>query len=208
MAPLNLFDSNFRSLNFDFESFIYANEILKPVTPKTSNLYHIILSFYNGHFFSRIIFNCFFAQNITDENKKQNGQKTVCKHWLIGICFRNQCSYLHTYDFNNMPISHGKCSRVMCVFSHQMDNKGIKLRRCRDYTRGFCSRGPVCPNKHIRRVICPLYITGFCPQGPTCSNVQYVTNWTIDIVSLLTFSCDFFFLVQNISISSNNLTIR
>ncbi|CAG8722395.1 4736_t:CDS:2, partial [Dentiscutata erythropus] len=73
MAP-NLFDSNFRTLNFDFESFIYANEILKPVTPKT-----------NG-------------------NKKQDGQKTVCKHWLIGICFRNQCSYLHTYDFNNMPI--------------------------------------------------------------------------------------------------------
>ncbi|CAG8668365.1 18131_t:CDS:2, partial [Cetraspora pellucida] len=74
---------------------------------------------------------------------------------------------------NDERHAHGKCNRVMCVFSHQMDNKGIKLRRkCRDYMRGFCSRGPVCPNKHIRRVICPLYITGFCPQGPNCSNVH------------------------------------
>lgn len=104
---------------------------------------------------------------------QNQGKRTVCKHWLRGLCKKgDNCDYLHEYDLRRMPecrffATFGYCnSGDECLYLH-VDTKA-KVRECENYKRGFCSKGPRCEKKHVRRPVCPLYMAGFCPRGPEC----------------------------------------
>ena len=121
--------------------------------------------------------------------------RTVCKHWLRGLCKKDsQCEYLHEYNLRKMPecyffTRHGFCSSGdECMYLHITPRQ--RRPECRSYTAGFCRAGaseaylchtveadycytgPDCPNKHIKRVPCPLYLVGFCPDGLECQLAQ------------------------------------
>ncbi|EGG05915.1 uncharacterized protein MELLADRAFT_29924, partial [Melampsora larici-populina 98AG31] len=100
--------------------------------------------------------------------------KTVCKHWLRGLCKKgNSCEFLHEYNLRTMPEcwffgKYGFCSNGdECMYLH-VDER-MRVLECMDYRRGFCSKGPTCSQKHIRRPICQSYIIGFCPSGKNCN---------------------------------------
>ncbi|KAH9825188.1 hypothetical protein DFH28DRAFT_878486 [Melampsora americana] len=100
--------------------------------------------------------------------------KTVCKHWLRGLCKKgNSCEFLHEYNLRTMPEcwffgKYGFCSNGdECMYLH-VDER-MRVLECMDYRRGFCSKGPTCSQKHIRRPICQSYIIGFCPLGKNCN---------------------------------------
>lgn len=110
---------------------------------------------------------------LAPDQKRDLGKRTICKHWLRGLCKRgDQCDYLHEYDMRRMPecrffATFGYCnSGDECLYLH-VDAKA-KIRECENYKRGFCPKGPACHKKHVRRPACPLYIAGFCPRGPDC----------------------------------------
>ncbi|KAG8903482.1 RNA-binding component of cleavage and polyadenylation factor [Tulasnella sp. 403] len=97
--------------------------------------------------------------------------RTVCKHWLRGLCKKGDaCEFLHEYNLRRMPECYwfarfGYCaSGDECLYAHPRERK----KECPDYKRGFCKLGPECPRKHVRRVACKLYLSGFCPMGPEC----------------------------------------
>ncbi|SMN18161.1 similar to Saccharomyces cerevisiae YPR107C YTH1 Essential RNA-binding component of cleavage and polyadenylation factor, contains five zinc fingers [Maudiozyma saulgeensis] len=99
--------------------------------------------------------------------------KIVCKHWLRGLCKKNdQCEYLHEYNLRKMPecvfySKNGFCTQTPeCQYLH-IDPQA-KIPRCTDYDRGFCVDGPDCKKRHIKKSICQRYITGFCPLGLSC----------------------------------------
>ncbi|KAA1090468.1 RNA-binding component of cleavage and polyadenylation factor [Puccinia graminis f. sp. tritici] len=99
--------------------------------------------------------------------------KTVCKHWLRGLCKKgNSCEFLHEYNLRTMPEcwffgKYGFCSNGdECMYLH-VDER-MRVLECMDFRRGFCPKGPDCPQKHIRRPICRLYMAGFCPYEKTC----------------------------------------
>ena len=79
--------------------------------------------------------------------QRRSANEIVCKHWLIGSCFRINCPYLHSYEFDNMPLcptlrKFGSCNREVCVFSHSLSINSNKSRKeCRAYERGFCKYG-------------------------------------------------------------------
>ncbi|UZJ51843.1 hypothetical protein CBS101457_001163 [Exobasidium rhododendri] len=109
----------------------------------------------------------------TSHGYRDQGKRTVCKHWLRGLCKKgDSCDYLHEYDLRRMPecrffATFGYCnSGDECLYLH-VDTKA-KIRECEDYKRGFCRDGPKCEKKHVRRPACPLYMAGFCPNGPSC----------------------------------------
>lgn len=113
------------------------------------------------------------ALNFTPASHREHGKRTVCKHWLRGLCKKGDtCDYLHEYDLRRMPecrffATFGYCnSGDECLYLH-IDNKA-KVRECENYKRGFCSKGPSCEKKHVRRPACPLYMAGFCPKGFEC----------------------------------------
>lgn len=93
-------------------------------------------------------FNFFKKISLLDTIKKRrSANDIVCKHWLIGSCFRINCPYLHSYEFDNMPLcptlkKFGSCNREVCVFSHSQSINSNKSRKeCRSYERGFCKYG-------------------------------------------------------------------
>mgnify|MGYP003365302641 FL=1 len=99
--------------------------------------------------------------------------KIVCKHWLRGLCKKNdQCEYLHEYNLRKMPecvfySKNGYCTQTPeCQYLH-IDPQA-KIPRCEDYDRGFCVDGPECKKRHIKKSICQRYISGFCPLGLRC----------------------------------------
>ncbi|CCD22636.1 cleavage polyadenylation factor RNA-binding subunit YTH1 NDAI_0A04800 [Naumovozyma dairenensis CBS 421] len=116
--------------------------------------------------------------------------KIVCKHWLRGLCKKNdQCEYLHEYNLRKMPecvfySKNGYCTQTPeCQYLH-IDPMS-KIPRCEDYDVGFCSLGDGCPRRHIKKIICQRYLNGFCPLGPECDmshpkfNIN-VSNYMID----------------------------
>lgn len=111
--------------------------------------------------------------NPSSHGYRDQGKRTVCKHWLRGLCKKgDNCDYLHEYDLRRMPecrffATFGYCnSGDECLYLH-VDHKA-KVRECENYKRGFCQKGPKCEKKHVRRPACPLYMAGFCPRGPDC----------------------------------------
>lgn len=108
------------------------------------------------------------------QNNQTLHAKTVCKHWLRGLCKKgNSCEFLHEYNLRTMPEcwffgKYGFCSNGdECMYLH-VDER-MRVLECMDYRRGFCSKGPTCSQKHIRRPICQSYIIGFCPSGKNCN---------------------------------------
>ncbi|CAR27477.1 hypothetical protein ZYGR_0I07520 [Zygosaccharomyces rouxii] len=96
--------------------------------------------------------------------------KIVCKHWLRGLCKKNdQCEYLHEYNLRKMPecvfySKNGYCTQTPeCQYLH-IDPQS-KIAPCEEYTMGFCPQGPNCKKRHVKKVLCPRYLTGFCPLG-------------------------------------------
>lgn len=74
------------------------------------------------------------------------GKRTVCKHWLRGLCKKgDSCDYLHEYDLRRMPecrffATFGFCnSGDECLYLH-VDPRA-KIRECEEYRRGFCPKG-------------------------------------------------------------------
>ncbi|CAN3365101.1 mRNA 3'-end-processing protein Yth1p [Diutina catenulata] len=99
--------------------------------------------------------------------------KIVCKHWLRGLCKKNDhCEFLHEYNLRKMPeclfySKNGFCTQTPeCLYLH-IDPQ-LKIAECMNYNRGFCPDGPECTKRHVRKIMCPLYLTGFCPKGPEC----------------------------------------
>ena len=113
--------------------------------------------------------------------------KIVCKHWLRGLCKKNdQCEYLHEYNLRKMPecvffSKNGYCTQSPeCPYLHV--DPLAKIPRCADYDMGFCILGPNCKNRHVKKEICQRYLNGFCPLGPSCDeshpkfNLEYLLN--------------------------------
>ncbi|KAL7663046.1 mRNA 3'-end-processing protein [[Candida] zeylanoides] len=99
--------------------------------------------------------------------------KIVCKHWLRGLCKKNDhCEFLHEYNLRKMPeclfySKNGFCTQTPeCLYLH-VDPQS-KIPECLDYERGFCPDGPKCSKRHVRKIMCPLWLTGFCPKGYEC----------------------------------------
>lgn len=99
--------------------------------------------------------------------------KIVCKHWLRGLCKKNDhCEFLHEYNLRKMPeclfySKNGFCTQTPeCLYLHV--DPQLKIPECIDYERGFCPDGPKCVKRHIRKIMCPLWLTGFCPKGYEC----------------------------------------
>ncbi|KAK6465330.1 mRNA 3'-end-processing protein YTH1 [Scheffersomyces coipomensis] len=99
--------------------------------------------------------------------------KIVCKHWLRGLCKKNDhCEFLHEYNLRKMPecifySKNGFCTQTPeCLYLHV--DPLSKIPPCPNYDMGFCPDGPKCSKRHTRKVLCPLYLTGFCPSGPDC----------------------------------------
>lgn len=99
--------------------------------------------------------------------------KIVCKHWLRGLCKKNDhCEFLHEYNLRKMPeclfySKNGFCTQTPeCLYLHV--DPQLKIPECQNYSKGFCPEGPGCPRRHIRRVACPMYLTGMCLKGPDC----------------------------------------
>ena len=99
--------------------------------------------------------------------------KIVCKHWLRGLCKKNdQCEYLHEYNLRKMPdcvffSKNGYCNKTQeCQYLHIDPQSKIPL--CEDFEMGFCPLGPLCKKRHIKKVLCPRFLTGFCPLGKDC----------------------------------------
>lgn len=96
--------------------------------------------------------------------------KIVCKHWLRGLCKKNDnCEYLHEYNLRKMPecvfySKNGYCTQSPeCQYLH-IDPLS-KVPTCEDYDMGFCPAGAECKKRHIKKVLCQRYINGFCPLG-------------------------------------------
>lgn len=55
---------------------------------------------------------------------RRNFRKTVCRHWLRGLCMRGDaCGYLHQYDKDRMPVCRffrldGGCREKDCLYKH------------------------------------------------------------------------------------------
>lgn len=99
--------------------------------------------------------------------------KIVCKHWLRGLCKKNDhCEFLHEYNLRKMPeclfySKNGFCTQTAeCLYLHIDPQQ--KIPECPLYDQGFCPDGPDCPNRHVRKILCPHYLTGFCPKGYEC----------------------------------------
>lgn len=99
--------------------------------------------------------------------------KIVCKHWLRGLCKKNDhCEFLHEYNLRKMPeclfySKNGFCTQTPeCLYLHV--DPQLKIPECPNYERGFCPDGPKCVNRHVRKIMCPLWLTGFCPKGAEC----------------------------------------
>lgn len=99
--------------------------------------------------------------------------KIVCKHWLRGLCKKNDhCEFLHEYNLRKMPeclfySKNGFCTQTPeCLYLHV--DPQLKIPPCSSYEKGFCPDGPKCANRHIRKIMCPLWLTGFCPKGAEC----------------------------------------
>ncbi|KAK6457121.1 mRNA 3'-end-processing protein YTH1 [Scheffersomyces xylosifermentans] len=99
--------------------------------------------------------------------------KIVCKHWLRGLCKKNDhCEFLHEYNLRKMPeclffSKNGFCTQTPeCLYLH-IDPQS-KIPECPNYEKGFCPDGPNCTKRHVRKILCPLYLTGFCPKGSEC----------------------------------------
>lgn len=109
--------------------------------------------------------------------------KIVCKHWLRGLCKKNDhCEFLHEYNLRKMPeclfySKNGYCTQTQeCLYLHIDPQQ--KIPECQAYEQGFCPEGPKCPNRHVRKIMCPMYLTGFCPKGYECdySHPRYDPN--------------------------------
>jgi cleavage and polyadenylation specificity factor subunit 4 len=104
-------------------------------------------------------------------------KKEVCKHWVEkNKCKSDEkCEFLHEYDPSKMPIctffrDHNFCNAgYECRFRHILTKE---FKECRDYTKGFCAKGPKCRYKsgHITKTACPQYLAGFCPKGRLCES--------------------------------------
>ena len=99
--------------------------------------------------------------------------KIVCKHWLRGLCKKNDhCEFLHEYNLRKMPeclfySKNGFCTQTPeCLYLHV--DPQLRIPPCPNYEKGFCPEGPKCANRHIRKIMCPLWLTGFCPKGAEC----------------------------------------
>ncbi|MBW0494400.1 hypothetical protein O181_034115 [Austropuccinia psidii MF-1] len=118
--------------------------------------------------------------NPANENQSNNifnhaslHTKTVCKHWLRGLCKKGaSCEFLHEYNLRTMPEcwffgKYGFCSNGdECMYLH-VDER-MRVLECMDFRRGFCPKGPDCQQKHIRRPLCQAYMAGFCEFGKLC----------------------------------------
>ena len=138
----------------------------------------------------------------TDESNLKT-KNNICKKFLHKICENQNCPYLHDLSKVKICSSFmntGHCHRGdLCDFSHKSanssNNKGIfackqfqdfgycengescpykhAKKVCRNYERGFCQLGPVCPDIHQEiKNPCPSYFLGFCPKGPLCKFAQ------------------------------------
>ena len=114
-----------------------------------------------------------FNPNIVSSgNLPKNAKTVVCKHWLRGLCKKEDaCEFLHEYNLKRMPECYffskfGECNNPECMYLHI--NPESKVRECPWYTRGFCKNGPNCRQRHVKRAPCSVYLTGFCPEGPNC----------------------------------------
>ncbi|CCE65752.1 hypothetical protein TPHA_0M01770 [Tetrapisispora phaffii CBS 4417] len=112
--------------------------------------------------------------------------KIVCKHWLRGLCKKNDnCEYLHEYNLRKMPecvffSKNGFCTQTPeCQYLH-IDPLN-KIPKCEDYELGYCAQGPNCNKRHISKTLCQRYLTGFCPLGKGCDSAHPVFNiWNMN----------------------------
>lgn len=79
-------------------------------------------------------------------NHHSSHAKTVCKHWLRGLCKKgNSCEFLHEYNLRTMPEcwffgKYGFCSNGdECMYLH-VDER-MRVLECMDFRRGFCPKG-------------------------------------------------------------------
>lgn len=78
--------------------------------------------------------------------------RTVCKHWLRGLCKKgSDCEFLHEYNLRKMPecyffTKHGFCSSGdECMYLHITPKQ--RRPECRSYTAGFCRAGEIRESK-------------------------------------------------------------
>ncbi|CAE7285827.1 CPSF30 [Symbiodinium natans] len=94
------------------------------------------------------------AEGLTSaEGALNRGSRTVCRHWLRGLCMKgDKCDYLHQFDLNRMPeclffLKTGKCYDRDCLFKHVAASE---RQECPRYRMGFCKMGPLCRMSHER----------------------------------------------------------
>ncbi|KAG6509739.1 30-kDa cleavage and polyadenylation specificity factor 30-like [Zingiber officinale] len=83
---------------------------------------------------------------------RRNFRKTVCRHWLRGLCMMGDaCAFLHQYDKDRMPVCrffrlNGGCREQDCLYRHITSD----IKECNMYKLGFCPNGPDCRYRHAK----------------------------------------------------------
>jgi hypothetical protein len=141
MSKIDILRPNLYDFKLDFEQFIHDEIMPQKKVEQSHGLYFKYVKYNLSIQLKKKI-------SLLDKIKqRRSANDIVCKHWLIGSCFRINCPYLHSYEFDNMPLcptlrKFGSCNREVCVFSHSQSVNSNKSRKeCRSYERGFCKYG-------------------------------------------------------------------
>ncbi|KAI8459007.1 hypothetical protein BY996DRAFT_6814914 [Phakopsora pachyrhizi] len=105
------------------------------------------------------------SSNSTKNNNSNSlHSKTVCKHWLRGLCKKGSgCEFLHEYNLRTMPEcwffgKYGFCSNGdECMYLH-VDER-MRVLECMDFRRGFCPKGVNFIGFVILTVLCISYFS-------------------------------------------------
>lgn len=92
-----------------------------------------------------------------------------CKNYIqSGYCVKgNLCNYLHSIN-NNQTQKPGSIvckifrEKGYCPDGNNCPYKHSKIV-CKNYARGFCTKGANCKELHQKKTPCRNYLIGFCP---------------------------------------------
>lgn len=101
--------------------------------------------------------------------------RTVCKHWLRGLCKKGQqCDFMHEYHLRKMPecwffAKYGFCSNGdECMYLHVTED--MRIRECPSYRKGFCPQGASPPPPSSPHLLTPSLSCARAQQVPTASS--------------------------------------
>ncbi|KAG9287898.1 hypothetical protein G9A89_017493 [Geosiphon pyriformis] len=117
------------------------------------------------------------VKKLTDYfNNVQKEKNVVCKHFIIGTCFRGpaRCPYLHEMNLSKMSPCptmkrYGICDRQVCVFRHNFVTKVCSQRNRSERPKKEILFSRLNEHNETQKTECMAYQRGFCPDGPNCT---------------------------------------